>query len=129
MSTPGQKATSLVRPDNADFWDNCNAGRLTLRRCMSCDELHWYPRSLCPFCLGPTRWEEVSGHGTVYTYSITRRAGPKPYCIAYVDLKEGPRMMTNIVECDLEKVRIGSTVRVLFEMSDDGRSIPMFTLT
>jgi uncharacterized OB-fold protein len=117
-----------VRADNASFWNACKKGILLIPRCTACGEAHWYPRPLCPFCMGNPGWEVASGLGTVYTFSITRRAGPIPYCIAYVQLKEGPLVMTNIVDCDLERVRIGTPVKVVFHQAVDGTMVPMFTL-
>ena len=63
---------------------------------------------------------------TIYTYSVTRRGGPVPYCIAYVTLDEGVKMMTNIVDCDLDTIKIGQKVKVAFKKSEGGVSIPMF---
>jgi uncharacterized OB-fold protein len=68
---------------------------------------------------------EASGHGTIYSYSVFRRA-PIPYVIAYVTLAEGPTMMTNIVDCDLDAIRIGQAVRVAFKPTDGGPPVPMF---
>ena len=68
--------------------------------------MHHYPRAICPFCFSDkTEWSEASGKGTIYTYSVMRRA-PVPYAIAYVTLDEGPTMMTNIVDCDLDKLEV-----------------------
>jgi len=103
--------------------------RLMIPRCLSCHKLFWYPRPQCPFCLGDTKLEEASGIGSVYTFSITRRAGPTPYCIAYVELAEGPLMMTNIADCDLDAVRIGSPVHVYFREAPNGARVPYFTLS
>ena len=90
--------------------------------------MHYYPRALCPFCLSDkVSWQEAKGTGTIYTYSVTRRGGPVPYCIAYVKLDEGVSMMTNIVDCDLDTVRCDQKVKVVFKKSEGGVSIPMFT--
>jgi len=62
----------------------------------------------------------------VYSFSIARASGPVPYAIAYVTLDEGPSMMTNIVECDLDTIRCGQKVKVTFKPTEGGRSIPMF---
>src|SRR5262249_21907599 len=95
-----------VNPETKPFWDAAAQGRLLIKRCTACDEPHWYPRALCPFCGSErTEWMEASGHGTIYAYSVFRRA-QIPYAIAYVTLAEGPTMMTNIVDCDL--ARFGS---------------------
>lgn len=115
-------------PDSLAYWTACAEGKLLVKRCQQCGQAHWYPRVLCPYCLGDSDWEDAGVEGVVYTYSVTRRAGPHPYCIAYVDLPQGVRMMTNIVDCDLEQVRIGSRVRLVFKAATDGTSIPMFTL-
>jgi uncharacterized protein len=68
---------------------------------------------------------EASGQGTIYSYSVFRRA-PIPYAIAYVTLAEGPTMMTNIVDCDLDTIRIGQAVRLAFKPTDGGPPVPMF---
>ncbi len=70
--------------------------------------------------------QQVSGNGTIYTYSVMRRA-PIPYAIAYVTLAEGPTMMTNIVDCDLDRIKIGQAVKLVFKPSDGGPPVPMFT--
>ena len=96
-------------------------GKLLVKRCTACGEPHHYPRAICPFCGSDrTEWTEASGRGTIYSYSVMRRA-PIPYAIAYVTLDEGPTMMTNIVDCDLDAIRIGQPVRVVVQ-ADRGRS-------
>jgi len=69
----------------------------------------------------------AKGTGEIYTYSITRRAGPIPYCIAYVTLDEGVKMITNIIDCDLDTIKVGQKVKVIFKKSEGGVSMPMFT--
>ena len=97
-------------------------------KCNACGEVHHYPRALCPFCWSDkVEWVQAKGTGEIYTYSVTRRGGPVPYCIAHVTLDEGIKMMTNIVDCDLDAVRIGQKVKVVFKKSENGTSIPMFT--
>nr|WP_315597306.1 OB-fold domain-containing protein [uncultured Cupriavidus sp.] len=104
-------------------------GYLSSRRCKSCNKLHWYPRPLCPFCQGETEWERLSGLGTIYSASVTRKAGPIAYAIAYVTLDEGPTMLTNIVDCDLDSIHIGQRVKVCFKQAEgeDNIQVPMFT--
>jgi uncharacterized OB-fold protein len=102
-------------------------GVLKLRRCTACKEPHFYPRPLCPFCLGDTEWIDATGAGEIYSVSVTRRAGPIPYAIAYVKLDEGVTMLTNIVDCDLDTLRIGQRVKVCFKPSEGDGAIPMFT--
>ena len=114
-------------PETKAFWDAAAAGRLMIGKCNACGKVHYYPRALCPFCFSDrTQLQQTSGNGTIYTYSVMRRA-PIPYAIAYVTLAEGPTMMTNIVDCDLDKIRIGQTVKLVFKPSDGGPPVPMFT--
>lgn len=109
------------------YWEGARNGKLLLRHCTSCNKVHHYPRALCPYCFSDKLdWREASGKGKVYSYSVMRRA-PEPYVIAYVTLDEGISMMTNIVDCDLDKVRIDQPVKVVFKPSDNGQPVPMFT--
>ena len=114
-------------PETQAYFDAASQGTLVIKKCTACGQVHHYPRALCPFCGSDrTEWTPVSGRGTVYSYSVMRRASP-PYAIAYVTLAEGPTMMTNIVDCDLDQIRIGQVVTVVFKPSDGGPSVPMFT--
>ena len=113
--------------DTQPFWDAAGQGRLLVKRCAACGERHHYPRPLCPFCFSDrTEWVPASGRGTIYSYSVMRRV-PAPYAIAYVTLEEGVTMMTNIVDCDLDALRIGQPVKVVFKPTDGGPPVPMFT--
>jgi uncharacterized OB-fold protein len=114
-----------ITPESAPFFAAAKEGRFLIRRCGSCGKAHWYPRALCPFCFGETAWEEASGKGRIYSYSVMRRVSP-PYAIAYVTLDEGPTMMTNLVECDLDRLAIGQAVSLAFKPSADGTQIPCF---
>jgi uncharacterized OB-fold protein len=116
-----------VNPETKPFWDAASAGTLLLKRCTACKQVHYYPRAMCPFCSSEkTEWTEAAGRGTVYSYSVFRRA-PIPYAIAYVTLSEGVSMMTNIVDCDLDSIRVGQAVRVVWKATEDGPPVPMFT--
>lgn len=130
MATPYQVRAfdaPHISPENKPYFEAAAQDRLVLKRCDACDATHHYPRSVCPFCGSDrTSWIDASGHGTVYSVSVTRRGTPVPYAMAYVTLAEGVTMMTNIVECDLDSIRIGDAVVVTFVPSRDGRKIPMF---
>jgi uncharacterized protein len=115
-----------VNPENKPFWDAAAQGKLLVKHCLACGKPHYYPRALCPFCFSDrTEWRQSTGRGTIYTYSVMRRA-PVPYAIAYVTLEEGVTMMTNIVDCDLDQIRIGQRVKLVFKPSKDGPPVPMF---
>jgi uncharacterized OB-fold protein len=125
----------FVHAEVQPFWDATAAGRLVLPRCTACAGYIWYPRPYCPACgsLG-VEWVEVSGRGTVYSYTVNRRGQADmpayreagTYVLAYVELEEGPRVMTNIVDCDPDTVRIGQRVEVVFHDTGQGTALPRF---
>lgn len=127
VSKPERKiASPQPTVETARYWEAAAAGRLLVPHCIACGEKHWYPRAHCPFCFGTAiEPREASGDGVIYSYSVMRRA-PEPYVIAYVTLAEGPVMLTNIVECDPDRVAIGEAVRLCFKPSEDGQPVPMF---
>jgi uncharacterized protein len=117
-----------MNPGDKPYFDAAAEGKLMLKKCNACGEVHHYPRALCPFCWSDrVEWVQAKGTGVVYTYSVTRRGPPTPYCIAYVTLDEGVKLMTNIVDCDLDAIRIGQKVKVVFKKAENGTSVPMFT--
>ena len=116
-----------TNPEIQPFWDAAAQGTLMVKRCAACGQAHHYPRAICPFCGSDrTEWQQASGQGTIYSYSVMRRV-PVPYAIAYVTLAEGVTMVTNIVDCDLDQIRIGQPVKVVFKPTDGGPPVPMFT--
>jgi uncharacterized protein len=127
MSTPVRSIPAPEpNPETQAFWDATARGELLLRRCGGCGEAHYYPRTICPLCgSADTAWEQAAGAGTIYSFSVMRQA-KIPYAIAYVTLDEGPTMMTNIVEADLDAIRIGQRVRVVFVPTEGGAPVPMF---
>lgn len=118
---------------SAPFWEATREKRITLQRCADCQTWVWYPRSACTACLGEDlRWTEVSGEGSVYAVSVHYRPGVAemkervPYAVALVELREGVRLLTNVVGCDPESVRIGQRVELAWEALSDGRHLPVF---
>ncbi len=114
-----------ANPESAEFYAAAREGKYLLRRCTACRRPHWYPRAVCPFCFGTTAWEAASGNGVIYSFSPMRRADP-PYTIAYVTLAEGPTMLTNIVDCDPDRLAIGQTVTLAWRAAADGTPVPCF---
>jgi uncharacterized protein len=131
MATPYRDrkiSAPLVNAENKPFFDAAAQGKLLVKFCAACAEYHHYPRAICPHCFSDrTEWREAKGTGTIYTWSVLRRGVPTPYCLAYVTLDEGVSMITNIVDCDLDAVRIGQKVRVVFKPTDGGPPVPMFS--
>ena len=114
-------------PDTAPFWDGAAKGTLLIKQCRACGQPHYYPRPLCPFCFSDaTEWRTAAGTGTIYSFSVMRRA-ETPYAIAYVTLDEGVTMMTNLVDCDFDALRIGQRVKLQWSPTDGGAPVPTFT--
>ncbi|WP_407552101.1 OB-fold domain-containing protein [Streptomyces sp. Pv4-95] len=105
------------------YWDAAAEGRLLLRRCRArgCGAAHHYPREFCPYCWSEdVTWEPAGGRATLYTWSVVHRNdlppfGERvPYVAAVADLAEGPRMMTEIIDCPEADLRIGMPLVVSF---------------
>ena len=128
MATAQRKIPApQASPDTQPFWDAATKGQLVIKKCRACGESHYYPRALCPFCQSDaTEWQTTAGTGTIYSYSVMRRADV-PYAIAYVTLDEGPTMMTNLVDCDFDALKIGQRVKVVFTPTEGGPPVPTFT--
>ncbi|SHH64282.1 Zn-ribbon domain-containing OB-fold protein [Pollutimonas bauzanensis] len=123
--------TRITQP----FWDAARQGRLLIQRCKACGKLQFYPRLLCLACLSDDMdWQESHGRGTIYTFTINRRAASlhmsnkTPYAVAIIDLEEGVRMMGQVVTSDLSDLHIGAHVRVAFEVASPEISLPIFEL-
>ena len=116
-------------PENVEyekFWAGANEGKLLLPRCRDTQQFFWYPRKISPFTLSNNvEWVPASGKGVIYTFSIMRRADPQ-YVVAYVTLAEGITMMTNIVECDPDSLKIGTPVELVMCESTSGQNVPVF---
>lgn len=123
-----------VTPESERYWAAASEGTLLLSTCPDCGLTIHYPRARCPDCFTETEWLEASGDGTVYSYSATERmeGWPEddlPLVVAYVELDEGPRMMTNLVECGPEDVSVGDSVSVAFATTNrKDVGIPVFRL-
>jgi len=115
-------------PETKPFWDAAREGVLMIGRCAGCGRAHYYPRSICPFCFSAdTKLEAASGRASIYTLSVTYRGAPEPYAIGYVELEEGPRVLTNFVGAPLERFKIGDPVKVVWTPTEDGAPpVPMF---
>ncbi|MDI2131870.1 Zn-ribbon domain-containing OB-fold protein [Yinghuangia seranimata] len=115
----------------AGWWDATRERRLVVQRCLDCAHLQHYPRALCTAC-GKTSLEftDVSGRGRIDTYSVTHRA-PRPdltppYVVARVRLAEGPVLLTNIVDCPLDRLACDLPVVLAWRPLPDGRALPVF---
>jgi uncharacterized OB-fold protein len=129
------KALPQPTPLSAPYWQAARAGRLVVQRCAACGHAQLYPRSLCTRCAGERLgWEDASGRGRVKSFTVIRRAvsaayeADVPYVVALIELAEGPTLMSNVVGCAPEAVRIGAPVRVRFDAWTPDVTVPVFTL-
>lgn len=117
-----------MNPESEHFFREAAQGRFMLKKCGACQRCHYYPRAHCPLCgSADTAWVESCGKGAIYSYSVVRRGVPQPLVIAYVRLDEEVSVLTNIVDCDPDRVRIGDRVQVVFRRLDEQFSLPVFT--
>ncbi len=128
-----KKPLPTVVGETRPFWDACHRGELLVQKCDRCGEYQFYPRGICANCWSnDIRWVRSSGKGTVWTYTVTYQnrtpgfAEEVPYVLALVELEEGVRMFTNIVECRAQEVAIGMPVEVTFIAATDQISVPYF---
>lgn len=115
------------------FWEALKRHEFRVQSCARCRALRHVPKEICPACgAQEADWTEVSGKGSVYTYTVIHR-GPTPayqadapYVIAHVELAEGPRVISNLIGVDPAQVRIGMPVEVVFEDVADGWTLYKF---
>ena len=121
-----------VTPETEPYWAGAAEGKLMLNECGDCGLVYYYPRANCPDCFSDdVSWIEAAGTGEVYSFSVakTMSGWPEedlPLVVAYVELDEGPRMLTN-VDADPDAVEIGTRVEVFFAETDtEDVAVPLF---
>jgi uncharacterized OB-fold protein len=121
-----------VQPETAAFWAATLEGRLLLQRCSACDTVVYDPRFVCSSCHSTELANfEASGRGTIYSYTVTAKGileykDAGSYVLAMVELAEGPKMVTNIVECEPADLAIGQEVEVVFHETGGAGALPRF---
>ena len=122
----------VINSTTAEFWKATTEGRFLLQRCNACDIVLWFPRRNCPKC-----WTEnvstfdAQQTGTIYSFTVVRKGkgafqDAGPFVIAYVELADGPRIMTNIVDCDIDALHIGMPVEMVFHDTGEGSALYRF---
>lgn len=126
------KPVPQTQPWSEKFWEGTREGKLLIQVCKECDSRIFYPRKFCPECWSEKLdWIAASGKGTVLTFSTAYdMVEPKfmdelPYTLAYVDLEEGVRLMTRIVDCKPEDITFSMAVEVVFH-EREGFFLPYF---
>jgi uncharacterized protein len=122
-----------IEPETRPFWDGAAAEKFVIQRCDACGVWQYYPRPFCKICWSDeVSWVEASGAATLYTFSIVRQNDLPPfdervpYVAAIVDLAEGPRMISEVVDGPLAEVTIGMSLTVVFRDLTDGLKLPVF---
>jgi len=123
-----------VSPTTLAFWDATRDKRFLVQWCTDCQKAIFFPREVCPVCLGSSlEWRESNGRGRVYSFTVEHKPqNPNlegPYTVALIDLDEGVRMMSNVIDCDPDQVSVGMPVAIAWEALSDGRHLPMFAPT
>ena len=133
MAAAIPKPLPAVTNETAPYWEGCKKHELRIQKCGACGQYQFYPRIMCTKCSSDrVEWTKASGRAKVTTFTIVRRpvspafADDVPYVVALVTLDEGPTMMTNIVGCLPQQVKIGMQVAVTFEDWTEDISIPKF---
>jgi uncharacterized OB-fold protein len=132
------RATAALRtlpaPDNASrhYWQSAADGQLVVQRCTDCGSYQFYPRALCTACSGETEWVVAAGRGTLHTFTVIRQnrseafAGLLPYAVGIVELEEGVRMMSNIIDCDVEQLHVDMDLEVVLITAADDVGLPFW---
>ena len=122
MMTTYSKPLPQPIPVSKEFWEAAKRHELRLQHCKNCDVHIFYPREVCPQCLlSDLEWVKASGRGRVHSYTIMRHAdipgflSDVPYILAIVELEEGPRMLSNLVDCGIEDVKMDMPVTAVFD--------------
>lgn len=128
----GDRIIPQPTPETQHYWDGAKRGELLLQTCNSCNHTYFPPRPFCPECGSrDVAVVKASGKGRLYSYIINHMKAPgyePPFAVAVVELEEGPRIMTNILECEPtpEALQLDMPLEVTFEKLSDEISLPQF---
>jgi uncharacterized OB-fold protein len=133
-SNPTAKPLPRLTPDNRPFWEACRRHELRLPWCDACDQPHWPPGPVCPFCFGDrVTWRLASGRGAISSWVVVHKdwfpafRDDLPYNAVQVDLEEGVRLTGNVVGLDGQPLSVGMPVRVVFDDVTPEATLPRFT--
>lgn len=133
MSEKYEKLLPRIDEMNRPYWEGAKRHELLLQKCQECGHYRYPPGETCPSCLSDRlEWVKVSGRGSVYTWTVFHQAyhpaykDDIPYAVVAVELEEGPRMITNLVNCGTEDIKMGMPVEVVFDDVTGEVSLPKF---
>jgi hypothetical protein len=132
MGAP-QKPLPEITPEMAPFWEAARRHELVVQRCKGCGAYRFPARELCSRCLSrDSAWERVSGRGTLFSFAVMHQASHPgfaaevPYAVVTVELDEGARLLSNVVGCAPNDLRIGMPLEVVFEDVTPEVTVPKF---
>ncbi|MBE0415430.1 MAG: Zn-ribbon domain-containing OB-fold protein [Dehalococcoidia bacterium] len=127
------KPLPQITAETREFWEGCKRHELLIQRCKDCGVYRHYPRLMCPKCGSwNVEWVKVGGRGKVYTWTVAVQPfhpgffEDVPYAVVIVELEEGVRMVSNIVDCAPEEIYIGMPVEVVFDDVTEEVTLPRF---
>ena len=127
------KPLPIIDDDNRSYWEYCKNHELRMQKCRDCGYIRFPSSILCPRCHSmDADWIKLSGRGKIYSFVIYRApyhpsyTDDIPYTVAIIQLDEGPRMESNIIDCKVEDIRIDMPVEVYFDDVTDEVSLPKF---
>src|SRR5262249_13618985 len=133
MTVEASRVEPPMTETTEPFWDATRQRRFLVQWCVDCEEPIFYPREVCPRCLGSSlEWRQSPGTGTVYAVTVEYKpqnplmADRAPYAVALVDVDDGIRMLSNVVGCPPGDVSVGMPVQITWEELSDGRHLPLF---
>ena len=121
----------IITEDGVAFWLRAKEGVLAIQKCRACSHAQMPPWQTCRHCMSSDiEWVTASGRGTVYSFSVVHyppyEGLEAPYAFAVIELEEGVRMATNVINCSMDEVKIGMRVRVCFRSISDQVALPFF---
>ena len=130
----GYISASLIQQDSDSrpYWEGIAQRELRIQQCNTCSKAVFYPRSICPHCHSDTlSWIVASGAGSIYSYTVAHQgfgafAEDVPFVVAIIELEEGTRMMSRIVDTPYERIVVGAKVQVTFERVSEDFTLPYF---
>ena len=128
------KPLPAIDEENKPFWEYAKKHELRMQKCKECGKIYYPPSSLCPNCQNweGSEWVKLSGKGQVYSFIVARRAtNPAfakevPYVVAIIETEEGGRLISNVIGCKPDEVRVGLPVEVVFDDVTDEVTLPKF---
>lgn len=123
----------LIDDFNREYWEGCKKRELRAQKCRDCGKLRFPPQPMCPNCTSTdTEWIKLSGRGKIYTWTVVYPPvlpafeDKTPYNVIMVQLDEGIRMVSSLVDCDNDRIKMNMPVEVLFDDVAEDVTLPRF---